>query len=401
MAMKQTQTKLFDFADVGLDFCVGSKSLFPDRFKKMLAIGYNTQTVASVAVAGNQVTLTYGVSHGYVADRVLKVESGVLAEINGGEFWIDSVTSNTVTLTIDDAPVSIAGAFTTKIASLGWELVFEQPYIHVYKFKHLDETDTYLRLCFQDNVANRNRISPCVGKSFDPSTGFITDINSIESTRSCMSPANLAWEFGFWSGSTHNSYTYTQGLSTYGRGIMIGSLYHAVFKYSVSNNDSAGHVTSVLPLTSNLDIAKSKHAVLLELQSPTGNGVNYQAQNAELYVGTLSCNLSKNNSTTLYDVSTITNTANYYANTTESFNTTAAIPIFIYERSTGQLVGVLQGLYQAQYNYYQPPVSKLPLSTPMRTSDINSENSVYLHHFADGNSRAMFIATPVEEIKIA
>ncbi|RKG45949.1 hypothetical protein D7V64_17530, partial [Acinetobacter cumulans] len=95
MAMKQTQTKLFDFADVGLDFCVGSKSLFPDRFKKMLVIGYNTQTVASVAVAGNQVTLTYGVSHGYVADRVLKVESGVLAEINGGEFWIDSVTSNT------------------------------------------------------------------------------------------------------------------------------------------------------------------------------------------------------------------------------------------------------------------------------------------------------------------
>ena len=70
--MKQTQTKLFDFSDIGLDFCAGSKNLFPDRFKKILAQGYNTQTVASVGVVGNQVTLTYGVSHGYVADRVLK-----------------------------------------------------------------------------------------------------------------------------------------------------------------------------------------------------------------------------------------------------------------------------------------------------------------------------------------
>ncbi|EXE09995.1 hypothetical protein J559_3303, partial [Acinetobacter sp. 983759] len=43
MVMKQTQTKMFDFADIGLDFSAGSKSLFPDRFKKMLAQGYNTQ----------------------------------------------------------------------------------------------------------------------------------------------------------------------------------------------------------------------------------------------------------------------------------------------------------------------------------------------------------------------
>jgi len=63
MVMKQTQTKMFDFADIGLDFSAGSKSLFPDRFKKMLAQGYNTQTVSSVTVEGNQVTLNYGGSH--------------------------------------------------------------------------------------------------------------------------------------------------------------------------------------------------------------------------------------------------------------------------------------------------------------------------------------------------
>src|SRR5690606_35768536 len=104
MTMKQTQTKLFDFSDAGLDFSAGSKNLFPDRFKKMLSLGYNVQTVTSVAVAGNQVTFTYGGTHGYAADRVLKVDSGPLSLINEGEFWIDAVTTNTVTMTIDDAP---------------------------------------------------------------------------------------------------------------------------------------------------------------------------------------------------------------------------------------------------------------------------------------------------------
>src|SRR5690606_30234894 len=135
MAMKQTQTKLFDFSDVGLDFCAGSKNLFPDRFKKMLSLGYNVQTVTSVAVVGNQVTLTYGGAHGYVVDLVLKVDSSVFASINGGEFWIDSITTNTLTFTLDAAPASVVSGFTTRIASLGWDLVYEQGHIYIYKFR--------------------------------------------------------------------------------------------------------------------------------------------------------------------------------------------------------------------------------------------------------------------------
>ncbi len=134
MAIKQTQTKMFDFSDTGLNFCAGSKNLLPDRFKKMLSIGYNEQTVSSIAVSGNQVTLTYGVSHGYVADRVLKINSGVLATINNGEFVIDSVTSNTVTMTIDSAPLSIVGSLTTRIAPLGYQLVYELNNIHVLNY---------------------------------------------------------------------------------------------------------------------------------------------------------------------------------------------------------------------------------------------------------------------------
>src|SRR5690606_4254920 len=163
MVMKQTQTILFDFSDVGLDFCAGSKNLFPDRFKKMLALGYNERTVSSVAVVGNQVTFTYGGTHGYVADRVLKVSAPELLSINSGEFVIDSVTENTVTMTIDGTPASIAGNFTTKVAPLGWDLVYELNHIHIYKFKHIDDSDMYARLCFQNATASGNRNCIAVG----------------------------------------------------------------------------------------------------------------------------------------------------------------------------------------------------------------------------------------------
>ncbi|MEG2569456.1 MAG: hypothetical protein RSA84_24925, partial [Acinetobacter sp.] len=187
MAMKQTQTKLFSFGDTDLDFSVVSKTFFPDRFKKMLVLGYNQQTVASVSVSGNQVTLNYGVTHGYTTDRVLKVNSGALAAINGGEFWVDAVTATSLTMTIDAAPISITGGFVTKIAPLGWQLVYEQSNIHVYKFKHIDNTDMYLRLCFQDQAARRNCISPCIGKTFDSTSGAITDSNALSDNTTLIS----------------------------------------------------------------------------------------------------------------------------------------------------------------------------------------------------------------------
>src|SRR5690606_10172412 len=250
MAMKQTQTKLFNFSDVGLDFCAGSKSLFPDRFKKMLALGYNVQTVSSVAVAGNQVTFTYGGAHGYAADRVLKVNSGALASINGGEFWIDSVTTNTVTMTIDDAPLSISGGFTTKIASLGWSLEYENENIHVYKFKQLDESDIFIRLCFQNQTGRRNCISPCVGKTFDALTGFITDPLALVANASLISPDNdFKWEFSGVAGATYDNFTYSQGYSTFGKGVVIGSLYHVGFLTSASISIDSLRVNGCFPST--------------------------------------------------------------------------------------------------------------------------------------------------------
>lgn len=163
-----------ELSDVGLDFCAGSKNLFPDRFKKMLAQGYNTQTVSSVVVTGNQVVLTYGVNHGYVADRVLKINSPRIL----GEYVIDSVTSNTVTLTIDNAPNNIIGGFTTYVAPLGMQIVYEQANIHIYKIKALDESEYFMRVVFQTALSQRNRIGISIGKTADLSTGKITDTNA-------------------------------------------------------------------------------------------------------------------------------------------------------------------------------------------------------------------------------
>ena len=274
MAMKQTQTKLFDFSDVGLDFCAGSKNLFPDRFKKMLALGYNEQTVSSVAVAGNQVTLSYGVSHGYVADRVLKVSAPELLSINGGEFVIDSVTKNTVTMTIDGAPTSIAGNFTSRVASLGWSLGYENANVQVYKFKCLDDSDVYARLIFQNNLDYRNDVSVCIGKSFNLATGVITDTNSLEENRSNTSPSVIAWQFSYNAQSSYNNNTYAQGFNNHGQAKVVGSLYHLILLVNTGSQLSP-RFNSILP-TETLDYESVKYPLLIcdRAASVTGMGQN-------------------------------------------------------------------------------------------------------------------------------
>ena len=55
------------------------------------------------------------------------------------------------------------GGFVTKIASLGWGLVYEQAHIQIYKFKHIDDTDMYARFCFQNATTSGNRNCVAVG----------------------------------------------------------------------------------------------------------------------------------------------------------------------------------------------------------------------------------------------
>ncbi|TCB76788.1 hypothetical protein [Acinetobacter sp. ANC 4177] len=405
MAMKQTQTKMFDFSDAGLDFCAGSKSLFPDRFKKILSTGYNTQTVASVTVAGNQVTLTYGVSHGYAADRVLKIDSGVLAGINGGEFWIDSVASNTVTLTIDDAPVAIAGAFTTKIASLGWELVFEQPYIHVYKFKHIDDTDMYIRLCFQNNAAYRNRVAPCVGRTYDAATGFITDSNSFVETKEITLPNIMAWEFQLWNTTSYNTANYVTGFNEFGAMKVVGSIYHLVLMGSLSNGNGNMSINAILPVKVISAVLDYPLILCAENGNPSSNGQGAQYEYGRMLLGRYYCAPYEQRNTTTKNLSGSNSSApssptSYLPSEIDEFNTTTAYPINLFLCATGQFVGTAAGgLYKTMYGPSGYPAITYK-TQPYQTMDIDLASICLVSQLGAGDlTYAQWYTAPIEAIK--
>ena len=407
MAMKQTQTKMFDFSDVGLDFCAGSKNLFPDRFKKMLAQGYNTQTVASVGVVDNQVTLTYGVSHGYVADRVLKVDSGALASINSGEFWIDSVTTNTLAFTLDDAPSSIVGGFATKIASLGWSLEYESSYIHLYKMKQLDESDIFVRLVFQPIATRRNRVGVCIGKSADLASGVITDANTMTEYATAIAPdGTFAWEFSYYANATYNNHTYAQGLSMFGKGLIVGSLYHflAMSHYYNASPYYDGLIAILPAKTINYDDLNYPLLIGCNQGNAASNGYSTGYLNgnfASAYVGRYRVNFVESASAAPPLLTTPNSLNNFVPIELDTFNTTTARPLQMYFYGNGQFAGVVGGgVYLCAYA--ANALSSETINTlPKKSTDIDLSNICYLFTVSgSANSATVGLIAPIEEIKI-
>lgn len=392
MAMKQTQTKLFDFSDAGLDFSPGSKNLFPDRFKKMLSLGYNVQTVTSVAIAGSQVTFTYGGAHGYKADRVIKIDSGPLSAINGGEFWIESVTVNTITLTIEGAPASISPGFTTRVAPLGWQLMYEQANIHVYKFKAIDESDLYFRICFQNNLSAAHYISPCIGRSFNPTTGAITDTNSIVQTKDITTPSlSFFWLYSAWTGTAENNINYSDGFQWFGKGVIVGSKYHFVSMHQSVNTATGQRLCGVFPVFSSLS---SLHKAMI-----IGENTNYidsattMYTNLYAYCGSVRVALTHIAS---YTIEQSVAVSSVLPSTIEAFNTTMCAPINIYEYASRQFLGVLYGAYTIFYASTGAP-SMAHQQQPTRSKDIDLNNDIFAQPFGVN----AWWAIPVEEVKIA
>lgn len=410
--MKQTQTKLFDFSDVGLDFCVGSKALFPDRFKKMLALGYNVQTVSNVAILGNQVTLTYGGTHGYVKNRVLKVNSGVLATINDGEFWIDSVTANTVTMTIDSAPTSIVGNFTTKVAPLGWSLEYEQPFIHIYKMMHIDNTYRYVRFCFQASTNDRNAVVVCIGKTFNAVTGEINDVLALQSTASITNASLMnipKWD-SYNTQPQESNWTYSQGLSKFGLGMATGSIYHFAFIAGDGYDLVAHHIYGVFPCHC-LDYDALDYPVLVGLMSSDaeiyGNFSTVGSGSGHASIGNIRVRFdfaSNASSPGLLSGDTNTQPKNsFLTERIDSFNTTTAKPLEIYEQGTSQYLGQLYGLYLCMYSPTNMPVASNK-TYPLLTTDIELDSLIMIAASGSNNIASSlslrFLALPIEEIKI-
>ncbi|MFR9677498.1 hypothetical protein [Acinetobacter sp. SEK570] len=400
--IKQTQTKMFDFSDVGLDFCSGSKNKFPEVFKKMLATGYNPQTAASISITSDQVTLTFGVNHGYVADRVLLVTA------TGGfskEVYIDSVTSNTITFT-QSVTTGLSGTITTKVASLGWELVYELNHIHIYKFKHFDETDMFARFCFQNatTTGNRNCIAVGIGRTANLSSGVITDSNCFSDLASCATVAdatsNIRWDFTNSTARTFDNYTYSQGYSTFGRGVVIGSPYHFLVNYHQNNITSGSYagIVGVLPFES--DYSNINYPLLIAQNNGASTTTTSSGQLlASLsYVGLIRINLHNSDSNLLaHSFSSIS----FLPTAIEPFNTTACLPFSVYTHAQRQFLGYcLGGIYQACYaNSNTPAVGNA--NSPGITVDVEFTNRVLTHYLRDasGNFNVAWLAMPVEKIK--
>jgi hypothetical protein len=395
--IKQTQTKMFDFSDADLDFCAGSKNKFPSVFKKMLAQGYNSKVVSSVTIAGDQVTLDYGVSHGYVADRVLAINTPGLV----GEFYIDSVTSNTITMTVANATTSIAGGFTTKVAPLGWELVYENAHIHIYKFKHIDDTDMYARFCFQNTTTTaRNCVAVGLGRTVNLATGVITDQNCPDDLRACATVAdatsNVRWDFSSGTARTYDSYTYSQGLAVFGKGLIVGSPYHLVLFYSIGSSGNMTSCAGIFPFES--DYQNLNYPVLLAQNNNASTASISSAQQTmlRLYCGKIRC--SSTNQTGAFSVSFAA--SSFLPTEIDEFNTTTCFPISIFTTAEYQYLGYLRGgIYIAAYASTNIPAAGPSLS-PSLTTDIDYTNICPLHGLYSGSGYT-WLTAPVEMIKHA
>lgn len=394
--VKQTQTKMFNFSDTDLDFCAGSKAKFPNVFKKMLSTGFNEKTVSSVTVEGNQVTFEYGVLHGYAVDRVLWVGSAGIQ----GEYVIHSITDTTVTITVENPPI-LSGGFTTKVAPLGYELVFESGSVHLYKFKDLDESDLYLRLVFAaTNGYTRNFIAPCIGRTADIATGVITDEESYAANRSIVSPGNsLKWEFTSVAAATYNNYSYSQGESLFGQGVVVGSRYHLAVLSNLQSGGMTGIVNGFFPVTTTYNTLKLP---VITGKVAAGNGETQGLSNSySAYIGNISVAFDQNSSTSALIFNEKQAAASLLPTTIDNFNTTTARPISIYERSTRQHLGFVSGgVYVAQYGSTNTPSTTFG-SNIVETIDIDFESKCYIQHMArvNGVDYAVFLVFPVEEIK--
>lgn len=396
MVMKQTQTKLFGWSDVGLDFCIASRSLLFDRFKRMFVLGYNEQTVTDVAVAGNQVTLTYGGAHGYVADRVLKVESGALSLMNNGEFYIDSVTTNTVTMIIDDVPSVIAGSFKTKVAPLGWEIVYEVDTVQIYKFKNLDESDVFLRLSMPTSTSALI-VYPCVGTTYDPSTGFINDPYADSLSKDVVTYTTtteaVKWPHCSQNPASSANYTYAQGYSSYGRGMTVGSMYHMVNLGNLGSSAAqSGVIHAVFPAYL-ADYPQLKLPVVLGManQGPTSPPSNLRLRCGNVDLTTTS---PQGSTADRFYRQAITS---FLPAEIDSFNTTMATPFYLKLQNSFQSVGMSAGgIYQCSYGSSDRPSANRN-DSPRISSDIDFNHKVIVHANTTGDS--LFVAIPLEVIK--
>jgi hypothetical protein len=186
----RTDVKRYKATDIGLNATLvrGTNIAF---LKAILSTGYNTKTVSSVTNDGNFVTLDYGVAHGYVLERVLQISGADDPQLNG-EHAIIQVTTNKVTIELKALPTGLGGLITTKVAPLGFNLVYEATNLAIFEFQYHGKTK-YLRI--YETPLYSAYVNPSVGDGFDPATGLLT--GDVYPTTATGTQVPYKWDFAY------------------------------------------------------------------------------------------------------------------------------------------------------------------------------------------------------------
>src|SRR5690606_29927909 len=121
-------------------------------------------------------------------------------------------------------------------------------------------TDMFARLCFQNatTAGNRNCITVGVGRTVDLNSGHITDENCLTDLAKCATVAEatsqLRWDFTSSTARTFDNYTYAQGVGTFGKGLVVGSIYHIICMYSQAASQTSHMVSAILPFSSKYSV---------------------------------------------------------------------------------------------------------------------------------------------------
>lgn len=111
-----------------------------------LVTGFNPQTATTVAVDGDYIKITFGVTHGYERLQFIIISGATDAALNG-KHRIIATTETTIKIA-KSTVTDLTGTITTKIAPLDWESMFgsNDALKRAYRSKNLQGTRSVLYL---------------------------------------------------------------------------------------------------------------------------------------------------------------------------------------------------------------------------------------------------------------
>lgn len=116
-----------------------------------LVDGFNALSPVTVTVSAGVATLVYAAPHGYTADQYLRVLGASASKVNGDKrpTILDAQSLTVPAAGASDGPVG--GSISTRFAPLGWERVFTDVNVRVYRSPNLTGSRLFYRL--QDTAA--------------------------------------------------------------------------------------------------------------------------------------------------------------------------------------------------------------------------------------------------------